>query len=107
LHTRLWTETRRADGVFTGGSKQGGVSEMTRKNSNTIIRGIIIIIIIIIIYYSGGNNKYEEDDNSNSSSVDLNTQACQLNDWFFTPTTVVPFPVAEAFFFFFLNISPF
>ena len=33
--------------VCTGGSKQGGVSEITRKNSYTIIRVIIIIIIII------------------------------------------------------------
>ena len=104
-HTVMGRNTSSRRRVFTGGSKQGGVSEITRKNSNTIIR---VIIIIIIIYYNGGNNKYEEKDNINSSSMDRNTQACKLNDWLFTLMTVVLFPVTEVFFFsWFLHISPF
>jgi hypothetical protein len=85
---------------FTGGSKQGGISEIARKNSNTVIK----VIIIIIIYYNGGNNKYEERDHSNSSSLDHNTQASQLNDWLFTLKTVVPFPVKEVFIFWLLHM---
>jgi len=86
--------------VCTGGSKQGGGSEITKKNSNTVIRVIIIIIINFV-----NNNKYD-GDNSNSS-MDRNTQAFQLNDWQFTLTTVVQFPVTEVLFSWILHISPF
>ena len=41
-HTVMGRNTSSKRTVFTGGSKQGGVSEITRKNSNIIIRIIIL-----------------------------------------------------------------
>jgi hypothetical protein len=42
-HTVMGRNTSSKRTVFTGGSKQGEVSEITRKNSNTIIRVTVYI----------------------------------------------------------------